>query len=356
MLSLYGWTDDRQHGFARHAAQGLLPARVIEQQRGLYRVIAERGEFCATLSGRFAFEAAPGDHPTAGDWVALALRAEEGAAAIQALLTRTSAFTRRAPDGGTQVVAANLDIAFLVSSLNGDLNLRRLERYLAVARAGGALPVIVLTKADICADAEARAEEVRAIAGDASVHVVSAATGVGLDALAAHLSIGKTAALLGSSGVGKSTLVNALIGAPIMATQAISGDGKRGRHTTTHRQLVLLPSGGLLLDSPGMRELGVWTADAGVAATFADVETLIAACRFRNCSHGNEPDCAVRAALADGALDESRWRSYRKLLRELAFEARKDDPVEAAAHRNLWKQRTKNYRASKKRRDRSDDG
>ena len=181
------------------------------------------------------------------------------------------------------------------------------------------------------------------------VHVVSAVTGEGLDALTESFAPGQTAALLGSSGVGKSSLVNALAGAPLMATQAIREDDARGRHTTTHRQLVLLPSGRLVLDTPGMRELGLWDADAGVAATFADVEALAAACRFRDCAHETEPGCAVQAALADGSLDAGRWRSYVKLQRELAHLARKDDPHERAEQRKVWIQRAKNYRAQKKR-------
>jgi ribosome biogenesis GTPase len=319
-------------------------------------VIAERGEATATLSGKFAFEAEPGEHPTVGDWVGLAFGAHDGSAVIHAAAPRTSVFRRRAPNGEVQAIAANLDIAFLVSSLNAELNPRRLERYLAVARDGGASPVVVLTKADLCVDADARAAEIRAIARDAPVHAVSALSGAGLDALASHLSTGATAALLGSSGVGKSTLANALLGKEAMATAPISGDGKRGRHTTTHRMLVLLPSGGLLLDTPGLRELGVWAAEEGVSATFADIETLISECRFRNCRHGGEPGCAVRTALASGALDQGRWLSYGKLQRELGFEGRKDDPKATAAHRKLMIARVKKYRALKRHRDREADG
>jgi ribosome biogenesis GTPase len=355
MLSLYGWTQERQHSFARYAARGLVPARVIEQQRGLYRTVAAQGELVATLSGKLAFDAEAGEYPTVGDWVALAPGVDGSSAVIHAVAPRTSVFRRRGPNGEIQAIAANLDIAFLVSSLNAELNARRLERYLAVAREGGASPVVVLTKADLCEDVRTRAAGIRVIAGDAPVHAVSALSGAGLDALASLLSTGKTAALLGSSGVGKSTLANALMGMESMATAPISGDGKRGRHTTTHRALLLLPSGGLLVDTPGLRELGVWSADAGVAATFADIEALIATCRFRNCSHDGEPGCAVRAALASGALDEGRWLSHRKLTRELAFEARRDDPKAAAAHRKLSMSRIKNYRARKRHRERQDE-
>jgi ribosome biogenesis GTPase len=351
MLMSFGWTEDRQRDFDSHHS-GLTPARVVEQHRGAYRVVDQHGERTAHVSGRLAFDAAPGALPAVGDWVALAIAGD--AATIQRVLPRTSAFQRHA-HGRLQTICANLDVALLVTALNGDFNPRRLERYLAVAREGGAAPVVLLTKSDLCTDIEARRAEIVAIAGAAPVLAISALTGDGLDQLAAHLPPGKTAALLGSSGVGKSTLVNALAGADLMQTRAISGDDKRGRHTTTHRELFLLPSGALLLDSPGLRELSVADANAGVAATFEDVEAIAGACRFSDCSHGGEPGCAVAGALESGALDAARWASYQKLQRELAFEARKDDPEARAAHREGWMRVAKAYRAQKKFRDRQDE-
>ena len=346
MLMTYGWNDDFQRDFdSLTDTEGLEPGRVIEQQRGLYRVVIDGGEVSAQVSGRFAFDAAPGDYPVTGDWVALAARPDEGAGTIQHVLKRATAFQRKAPlTGALQVVAANLDVALLVTSLNGDLNPRRIERYLAAARESGAEPVIVLTKADACDDADARRAKIEAVAGGAAIYVVSSLTGAGMAEFSAHLKPGKTAALLGSSGVGKSTLVNALAGADVMATRAISGDDKRGRHTTTHRELILLPSGALLLDSPGMRELGLWDAEQGVSATFEDVETLINSCRFGDCQHRREPGCAVRAALESGELEEGRWGSYQKLQRELAFEARKEDPALKAAATKRWAKVHKNAR------------
>jgi ribosome biogenesis GTPase / thiamine phosphate phosphatase len=283
--------------------------------------------------------------------VAAAVRPEEGTATIHHRLARRGAFVRKAVGGGAvaQVVAANVDVAFLVASLNADLSPRRIERYLATAWEGGASPVVVLTKADLCRDSAVRKAEIEAVALGVPVHVVSIITGEGLEGLGQSFAAGQTAALLGSSGVGKSSLVNALAGADLMATRAIREEDARGRHTTTHRQLVLLPNGRLVLDTPGMRELGLWEADAGVAQTFADVEALAASCRFRDCAHVTEPGCAVQAALADGSLDEGRWRSYAKLQRELARFARKDDPSEQARIRKAWIQRSKNSRAMKRR-------
>ena len=353
MLDSYGWSDALRHDFAVHSARGLAPARVIVQQRGLYLLATPAGEAAARLSGRFAHEAAAGDYPVAGDWVAAALRAEEASATIHRLLPRRSAFVRKAVGGGAaQVVAANVDVAFLVTSLNADLNPRRLERYLATAWDSGASPIVVLTKADLCPDRERDGLKARieAVATGVPVLVVSAVTGEGLDGLRASFSSGQTAALLGSSGAGKSSLINALAGAPVMATRPIREHDARGRHTTTHRQVVLLPDGRLILDTPGMRELGLWEADAGVAATFAEIEALARHCRFGDCAHAAEPGCAVQAALADGHLDRGRWRSYAKLQREAARAARKDDPADRARARKVWVQRTRNCRAHKRQR------
>ena len=348
MITNYGWSDTLQEHFQTYAARGLEPARVIVQQRGLYVMATPMGEATAHLSGRFAHEAEAGDYPVAGDWVAAAVRAAEASATIHHLLPRRSAFVRRAIGGGAQVVAANVDVAFLVASLNADLNPRRIERYLATAWESGASPVVVLTKADLCEDPAAHKARIERVAIGVPVHVVSAVTGEGLADLSASIAPGQTAALLGSSGVGKSSLVNALAGAALMVTQAIREEDARGRHTTTHRQLVLLPNGRLMLDTPGMRELGLWDAEAGVAATFADIEALVMECRFRDCAHEAEPGCAVQAALADGSLDEGRWRGYVKLQREVARFARKDDRRQQAELRKVWVKRARNYRAEKK--------
>lgn len=328
MLSRYGWTARHEADFAPYAAQGLKAGRVVVQQRGGYRLITEDGEAWAQAAGRLMKSREEMARPVAGDWVAFEPRKPPEPLFVQHVLPRATAFVRKAAGRGVhaQVVAANVDVAFLVTSLNSDLNLRRLERYLATTYESGARPVIVLTKADLAEEVDSFVAQVRTISADAPVLPISAKRGEGLEAVAAHLEPGRTAVLLGMSGAGKSTLLNALAGSERMSTGEIREGDERGRHTTTHRELVLLPSGGLILDTPGMRELGLWEADSGVAAVFDDIEQLAAECRFSDCSHGGEPGCAVRAALADGSLDPDRWASFQKLQAELAQEPRRDGP------------------------------
>ena len=352
MLEIYGWSDGLQQGFAPHAADGLVPGRVVAQHRGRYDLICASGEARAEISGRLARDALPGGYPAVGDWVAAEPSLGDGPAIIQHVLPRRTAFTRKAigRTGGAQVVAANVDVAFLVASLNADLNPRRLERYLAAAWQSGAAPVVLLTKADICPDAAEVAAGLNA--GGAPVHVLSSLTGEGLEAVRTYLTPGRTAVMVGSSGAGKSTLANVLLGSERMAVGAIREDDARGRHTTSHRELILLPGGGLLLDTPGMRELALFEAEEGVSATFEDIEAIVAACKFNNCSHGSEPGCAVRAALEAGDLDDGRWRSFQKLGRELDHLARREDPVLREANRKHWIQIHKANRARYKARER----
>lgn len=346
-LEDYGWSPQLQAAFAPLAAEGLVPGRIVVQQRGGYRVVTTDGETEARASGALMKTATDAERPTAGDWVAMEPRPGETTALVRHVLPRRSAFIRKAsgPRGGAQVVAANVDVTFLVASLNADLNLRRLERYLATTYESGADPVIVLTKADLSEDLEAAVAEVEAIASGAPVLAVSAKTSQGLEALAAYLPPGRTAVLLGSSGAGKSTLLNALAGEEKMATGEVREDDARGRHTTTHRELVLLPGGGLILDTPGMRELGLWESEAGVSTVFEDVAALAAQCRFSDCRHAGEPGCAVRAAIASGELGPDRLRAYEKLQAELAHERRREDPEAAKENRKLWASRHKAARA-----------
>lgn len=294
-------------------------ARVVRQEKGLYGIDFGTGERAAEVSGKLRFEAArPSDFPAVGDWVEA--EAETGGnAIIHRVLGRRSAFIRRAAgENAEQVVAANVDTVLLCMALNGDFNLRRMERYVSIAWESGAAPVIVLTKKDLCADAAARIAEVAAIAPGVDVMAVSSLEEDGCAALAPYLKPGKTLSLLGTSGVGKSTLVNRLLGEERLQTNGLHGDD-RGRHTTTRRQLIELPCGALVMDTPGMRELGMWDADGGVSRTFSDIAALARRCRFRDCTHRTEPGCAVRAAVEQGELAPERLKAWRGLCAENDF-------------------------------------
>jgi ribosome biogenesis GTPase len=318
-LTALGWSPGREREFELYAADALAPARVAAQHRGGYVVYAAAGERPAEVAGRVRHTAAgPVDLPAVGDWVAVADGPNASAATIYAVLERETVFLRKAAGEQSveQVVAANVDVVFLVSAFGDDLNVRRLERYLAAGWESGAQPVVVLNKSDLAENLAADVAEVEAVAFGVPVHVVSCLDGTGIDALHGYLSGNRTVALLGSSGVGKSSLLNRLLGWERQETQGLRNDGK-GRHTTTHRELVQLQDGGLVLDTPGLRELGLWDAGDGVDETFSDVAELAARCRFADCAHESEPDCAVRAALEDGTLTVDRLESYRKLLREL---------------------------------------
>jgi ribosome biogenesis GTPase len=326
LLAQLGWTPALEEQFAPHAGDGLEPARVAVEHRGAFAVYTARGERSAELSGRLRHAAGErGDLPAVGDWVAVT---PTDPALIQAVLPRRTKFSRMAANdhGQTieQVVAANVDIVFLTAGLDGDLNIRRLERYLTLGWESGASPVVVLTKLDLCDDVEGALLEVESVAVGVPVHAVSNVTGDGVEQLAPYLSEGRTVAALGSSGVGKSSLVNRLAGEEMMAVGDLRADG-RGRHTTTNRQLLVLPNGGLFLDTPGMRELRLWDSDDGLATTFDDVAAAAANCRFVDCSHEREPDCGVQAALTDGSLDHERFDSWRKLQGELRHLAIKQD-------------------------------
>jgi ribosome biogenesis GTPase len=326
-MNALGWSPSRQAEFEAYAADGLAPARVAAQHRGAYVVYAEHGERPAEVNARLRHAAvAPADFPAVGDWVAVEDGPVAAAATIHAVLERLSAFSREAAggEGVEQVVAANVDVVFLVSAFGDDLNVRRIERYLASGWESGAEPVVVLNKSDLAEDFAADVAEVEAVAFGVPVHVVSCLDGAGLEELRPYLAGNRTAALLGSSGVGKSSLLNRLLGWERQEVQGLRNDGK-GRHTTTHRELVPLPGGGLVLDTPGMRELGLWAADAGVDESFADVGELAAECRFADCAHESEPGCAVRAAIEEGRLDEERFASYLKLQRELRWLELKTD-------------------------------
>ena len=346
-LAALGWSPSRAEEFVPHAAAGCVPARVAAQHRGGYVVYGEGGDRPAEVSGQLRHSSlGPADLPAVGDWVAVRDAEDAAAATIHSVLPRQTAFSRKAAGGGVeQVVAANVDVVFLVGAFGADLNVRRLERYLAAGWESGADPVIVLNKSDLADDLAGATAEVEAIAFGVPVHAVSAAEGTGLDGLARHLEGNRTAALLGSSGVGKSSLVNRLLGSERQDVAALRADG-RGRHTTTYRELIPLPGGGLLLDTPGMRELGLWDAGDGVDQTFADVAALAADCRFSDCAHEGEPGCAVLAAVEEGRLPAERLESYRKLLRELQHLDVKGDPRALAEARKRRRSFARSLRRS----------
>jgi ribosome biogenesis GTPase len=345
----FGWDEHFESRFTALGNDAWVPARVIGNRRV---VVASENtaaggansgpspsstpseslelrfgeELLADIPGRLRYEAESAlEMPSVGDWVAITPRLREGRATIEKVIERKSSLVRRAAGerDDAQVIAANVDTTFIVSSMNQDLNERRLERYLALVRSGGSRPVILLSKADLATDHEAKLTAVHAITQGAPVVACSTKTGEGFDALNGYLKLGQTIAVIGSSGVGKSTLVNRLLGHEAMKTQAIREDDDKGRHTTTARYLLPLPSGAMIIDTPGMREIQLWDAEEGVGETFEDIEEIALRCKFTNCRHENEKGCAVRTALQSGEITEERLTSFKKLQAELASRARR---------------------------------
>jgi len=337
--------------FSSCAEPGLILARVAIAQRDLYYLLTDQGPVHAEPSGGLYYRSS--GHfamPVTGDWVAARIAGPDHAL-VEAVLPRRTCLSRRA--AGTreeqQPLAANVDVVFLVCGLDGDFNLRRLERYLALASAGGAAPVVVLNKADLCASLPERVAEAAAIARHAPVVAASTVDPNGLDALRRFLSPGVTIALLGSSGAGKSSIANRLLGEQRFATREVRMDDSRGRHTTVRRELTPLPGGGALIDTPGQRELQLWVGPDSVDAVFDEITTLASACRFRDCTHSGEPGCAVAAALDAGQVDAARWASFQKLRAEAEWHDAQADPLAAQQRKRKWKLIHKQARAFNKR-------
>lgn len=348
-LADLGMSPFFEEAFAPYREEGFEIGRVALEHKRMYRILTEQQELLGEIAGRMRFEASGReDYPAVGDWVVIRPRHEEGKATIHTILPRQSKFSRKAAGltADEQIVAANIDTLFIVMALNHDYNIRRLERYLVMAWESGANPVVVLNKADLCTELDAKLQEVESAAFGVPVHAISALTSAEL--LRSYCTGGRTAALVGSSGVGKSTITNQLLGSDYLKTQAAREDDDRGRHTTTHRELIILSSGGCLIDTPGMRELQLWSADDGLSGTFEDIEEVASNCRFSDCRHETEPGCAIRQALSSQTLDSHRYESYQKLQKELAFLARKEDKRAQAEEKAKWKQITKSMKNFKK--------
>jgi ribosome biogenesis GTPase len=327
-LTTLGWGTSQAEAFQNYVAEGLVPGRVALEHTHVYRVWTTEGEWLARVSGRLRHHTEQrADFPAVGDWVAIEPAEGAGDARIHAVLPRFSRFSRRAAGDRTeeQIVAANVNTVFLVTGLDLNFNPRRIERYLLVAWESGATPVIVLNKADLVDTPDLYVEDVQRLAPAVPVHAVSCRAPGSLAPLRHYLTAGQTAALLGSSGVGKSSIVNQLIGQELLYTRDVRDSDNRGRHASTSRQMVVLPDGGILIDTPGMRELQLWETGEALTGAFADIEELSARCRFRDCQHVTEPECAVRAAAESGQLAPERLSSYLKLRDEQAFQLRQQD-------------------------------
>jgi len=344
-LAALGWTDELEAAFTSYSERGFDPARVVAEHRGGYYVRGVRGDVLAHARGKLRDGELWGTMPAVGDWVAI-VDAPGGRAAIEAVLHRRTKFSRKTPwlKAEEHILVANVDTVFLVAGLDNDFNPRRMERYLTAAWDSGADPVVVLTKLDLCADLR-KLDEAEAVAVGVPVLAVSNVTGHGVDEVRSLLRPARTFALLGSSGTGKSTLVNRLAGRELMATGGLRNDG-RGRHTTRHRQLLVLPDGSILVDTPGLRELQIWEGD--VDSAFSDVAELATRCRFNDCAHDTEPGCAVQEALESGVLDPARWESYLRLQRELSHVRLRRGSREHRELKQRWRARARETRRERR--------
>ncbi|MDD5701095.1 MAG: ribosome small subunit-dependent GTPase A [Dehalococcoidales bacterium] len=342
-LEVLGWSPFFQEHLQRLNVPDAIPARVASESRNSFQVYSEYGVITAVIAGKMRYHDQPeSSHPAVGDWVAVKPLAGEKKGVIHAVLPRKSHFSRKVAGESTeeQIIAANIDTVFIVSGLDGgrNFNLRRIERYLTLAWSSGATPVIILNKVDLCSDVGKFITSVEGIAPGISIHAVSAREGTGLDSLRDYLTKGNTVAFLGSSGVGKSALINALLGKEKQETGEVSPDNRMGRHTTTRRELIPLSSGGIMIDTPGMREIQMWAGEDSLQGAFEDIEMLAEECRFADCSHNAEPGCAVKAAIFNGELDPARLESYRKLQNELKYLASRETQSTRLYEKQKWKQ------------------
>ncbi len=350
-LSRLGWDNFFENDFTKFSSIGFVPGRISRVNKNAYLVQCQKGEFNAEVSGKFHFNAdAQSDFPAIGDWVAMREIPDENKAIIEHVLLRKNYFSRKVAGVKTdeQIIASNIDYLFIITSLNLDLNIRRIERYITLAIERDVKPVIILSKSDQCENVDAKISEVRSALSGVHVHAVSALFNTGIEEISEYFEVGKTVAVVGSSGVGKSTLINKLLGEDSLVVKEIGAHKDKGKHTTTHRELLSLPGGGMIIDTPGMREIQLWEGSEGINETFSDVEQYLGKCKFGDCRHESEPGCAIRKAIDEGELDNNRFRSYMKLQRELTWMENRKDKKAAHEQKKKWKKISAQVRRNQK--------